>query len=363
MKTLVVLLFNLLILLPPQSTPALASGEGPVPDGASLVEKRRTIVKVFEVSAKDQLAIDNQFGQVTVNLWDKKDIRVEVVITANAASDARAAEYLNAVSIDEKREGPLITLRTGINRSHFGATTWSAWKSTGSGPADRNYIQIDYTIHMPKTNALVVQNKFGDTHIPTFQAPLTVDSKYGNFHATLLDNPQNVIQVAFGNARIGTMKGGKLEVRFGDLLLDRATTLALVNKSGKLTIGEVDRLNADINYSGASSIGSLNESCEVKLNYSGNFRISQLPRSAEHVDIRAAYSSVTLPAESSNFDVTVTHGNFRYPTNVKVLFTNQPGQEEKAARAGTRSYEGKVGSGTGTRIKVISRFGDVSLKE
>ncbi|HEV7349353.1 hypothetical protein [Telluribacter sp.] len=347
----------------PHLAAPLLAGTWDNEDEANLVEKRKTIVKVFDVSTKEQLMVDNQFGQVKVNLWDKKDIRVDVVITANAPTDQRAQEYLSSVTIDEKREGHQIILRTAINREHFATNNWNAWKSTGrSSVTDKNYIQIDYTINMPKSNALVVRNKFGDTSIPVFHAQLSVDSQHGNFYATALENAQNAIQVAFGNAEIGTMKGGKLEVRFGDLLLDRATTLVLINKSGKLNIGEVDRLNADIDYSGAS-IGTLNESCKVRLSYSGNFRISQLPQTVENVDIQAAYSSVTLPAESNNFDVTVTHGSFSYPSNVKVLFTNQPGQEQKATRTSTRSYEGKVGSGSGTRIKVISRFGDVSLKD
>lgn len=328
---------------------------------AGLVEKRKTIVKVFDVTAKDQLMVDNQFGQVKVNLWDKKDIRVDVVITANAPSDQRAQEYLSAVTIDEKREANQISLRTSINRDYFGGNSWNAWKS--SSRENKNFIQIDYTINMPRGNSLVVKNKFGNTTIPAFQAPLTVDSKYGNFYATDLDNVQNVIQVAFGNAEIGTMKGGKLEVRYSNLQLDRATSLILNNKFGKLNIGEVDRLQADIDYSGAS-IGTLRESGKIKLSYSDGFRISQLPQSAENVDIQAAYSTVVLPAEQNNFDVTVTHGQFRYPSTVKVHLTSQPDpQEVRSSRTPTRSYEGRVGSGSGTRIKVISRYGDVSLKD
>ncbi|GAB3180218.1 hypothetical protein [Telluribacter humicola] len=399
MKKIIVPLFSLLTLiqiLSVQAGPRLAAPrldvpsldgpglDGPGPDGprpagrpalcivvpgrdiilmdndAGLVEKRKTIVKVFDVTAKDQLMVDNQFGQVKVNLWDKKDVRVDVVITANAPTDQRAQEYLSSVTIDEKREGSQISLRTNIDRDHFGSNNWSAWKSTSR--ENKNFIQIDYTINMPKSNALVVHNKFGDTNIPVFHAPLTVNSKHGNFFATDLDNLQNVIQVAFGNADIKTMKGGKLEMRYGDLQLDRATTLTLINKFGKLNIREVDRLHADIDYSGAS-IGTLTEYCKVRVSYSDNFRINQLPQSAENVDIQAAYSSVVLPAEQSNFDVTVTHGQFRYPNNVKVSLTNQPGQEQRSPRTSTRSYEGRVGAGTGTRIKVISKFGDVSLKD
>lgn len=322
-----------------------------------LVEKRKTLVKVYTVDTRDQLSVDNQYGQVKINLWDRKEIRVEVAITANASSDQRATDYLNAVNISEKREGSLITLRTLIDRSQFGNSNWNSWRSK---PGEKNSIQIDYVVNMPKSNALIVKNKFGNTDIASFQAPLTVQSRYGNFSAEDLSNASNTIEVAYGNAKIGKMDGGKMEVRYSDFILDQVRTLLLVNKFGKLTIGEVGSLDANIDYSGAT-IGRVNESCTVNLSYSGNFQVEQLPRSAENVTIRAAYSTVILPAESSQFDVTVTHGDFRLPANLKVHFTNQPDKTD--SYRSTKQYSGTVGSGAGTLIKVVSTFGDVRLKE
>ncbi len=322
-----------------------------------LVEKRKTLVKTYTVDARDQLSVDNQYGQVKINLWDRKEIRVDVAITANAPTEQRATDYLNAVTISEKREGSVITLRTLIDRSQFGSNNWNSWRSK---PGEKNSIQIDYVVNMPKFNALIVKNKFGNTDIASFQAPLIVQSRYGNFSADDLSNASNTIEVAYGNAKIGKMDGGKMEVRYSDFNLDQARTLLLVNKFGKLTIGEVGSLNADIDYSGAT-IGRVNESCKINLSYSGNFQVEQLPRSAENITIRAAYSSVVLPAESSQFDVTITHGDFRLPANLKVHFTSQPDKAD-SFRA-TKQYSGTVGTGTGTIIKVVSTFGDVRLKE
>lgn len=323
----------------------------------TLAEKRKTLVKVYTVDARDQLSVDNQYGQVKINLWDRKEIRVDIAITANAPSDQRATDYLNAVTISEKREGSLITLRTVIDRSQFGSSNWNSWRGK---PGEKNSIQIDYVVNMPKFNPLIVKNIFGNTDIASFQAPLTVESRYGNFSAADLGNASNTIEVAYGNARIGKMDGGKMEVRYSDFNLEQARTLLLVNKFGKLTIGEVGTLEADIDYSGAT-IGRVNESCKINLSYSGNFQVEQLSRSAENVTIRAAYSSVVLPAESSQFDVTVTHGDFRLPANLKVHFTSQPDKTDSFRS--TKQYSGTVGTGAGTIIKVISTFGDVRLKE
>lgn len=323
-----------------------------------LIEKRRTVIKTFTVGKSDRLSVDNQYGQVKINLWDRAEIRVQVAITANAPTDQRAEDYLRAVDIEEMREGNLISLRTEIDRGQFGKSNWNAWRSP---PGEKNSIQIDYTIDMPKYNSLIVRNKFGNTDIPAFTAPLQVHSRNGHFSADDLENASNLIEVLYGTAKIGNMDGGKLEIKYSNLDLARVRSLVLDYKGGKLKIGEVKNLEADIDYSESTAIGKVQESCKVNLSYSGNFRVGQLPASARNVNIQASYSSVVLPAESNQFDVTVTNGSFHLPDDAKVIYTNQP--EKTNTYQATRQYSGTVGTGQGTIIKVVSRYGDVRLKD
>ena len=326
--------------------------------GEQLIEKRRTVIKTFTVDRNDRLSVDNQYGEVKINLWDRADIRVQVVITANAPTSQRADDYLEAVDIEEKRTGNVISLRTEIDRSQFGKSNWNAWRSS---PGEKNSIQIDYTINMPKYNPLMVKNKFGDTDIPAFRAPLHVHSRNGHFSANDLDNKSNTIEVLYGTAKIGRMDGGRMEVRYSNLDLARVKSLVLDYKGGKLKIGEVDNLEADIDYSEHTAIGRVQESCKVNLSYSGSFQVGRLPASAGNVNIRASYSSVVLPAESNQFDVTVTHGSFHLPRDVKVNYTSQP--EKSNTYRETKQYSGAVGSGHGSVIKVVSHYGDVRLKD
>lgn len=117
-KIVIHLLFSMTAILP-QAVYAID------PDLSGLVEKRRNITKVFDVKDQDMLSVDNQFGQVKINLWSKKEIKVEIVITANASTDGRASEYLSAVAIDEKREKNKINLTTVINKGQFGQNGWN----------------------------------------------------------------------------------------------------------------------------------------------------------------------------------------------------------------------------------------------
>ena len=349
-KVATLLLFSVIATLPQVASAAFNPDES---EQNGLVEKRRNIVKVFDVKKSDALEVDNQFGIVKVNLWSKEEIKIEIVVTANAPSDNRAAEYLSAVSIDEKRAKNIISLTTRIDRSQFGSNGWNNRKG------DKNFIQIDYTIYMPKENALTVRNKFGNTDIPSFYAPLTVDSKHGNFMATLLENPDNVIDVQFGSARIGKMDGGKLDCQYSNVKVDLAKKVLLSNKFGELTIGDVVNLDAAIDYSGAK-IGTIRGTGKIKLNYSGNFKIDELTHSAQNVDIQASYSSIVLPADPNQFNVSVTYGKFSYPAE-NVNFSMQPDKQGRPDKM--KHYQGKIGSGGGTKITITSVFGDVKLKD
>lgn len=331
------------------------TGKATTTQEQTTVEKRKTIIKIYDVNSRDNLLIDNQFGQVNINLWDKSEIRVQITITANANSDSKTQDYIDGVDIEEKRNGDQISLTTHLQGTN------SNWSFGSRNNGSNNYIRINYEVSMPKTNALTVRNQFGDTSIPIFQAPLTVMAKHGNFSANDLSGHQNDINVSFGNADIHNLEQGKLAMAYSNLDLARVNVLELKNQFGKLNVGDVGKLNATISYSGAK-IGTLRQSGKIKLSFSGGFRIDQMPKDADDVDISAAYSSVTMPMmDDGDFDVTVSYGSFHHNTS-NIRFTLQPSDEPNRGPRMTKQYAGQVGRGTGTKVRIVSKFGDVSFR-
>ncbi|MFN8346399.1 MAG: hypothetical protein U0X91_15455 [Spirosomataceae bacterium] len=325
------------------------------------IEKKKSVIKIYDVTSKDNLLLDNQFGQVKINLWDKNEVRVDISITANANNDDRAQQYLDGVEIEDKKEGGQISIRTIINKT--GNSNWS-WKNNNG---EKNFVQIDYNVSMPKNTPLTVKNRFGATNIPVFRAPLVVVSKYGSFIANELVGSKNDIDVSYGKAEIQQMLNGNIDVAYSSLDLTKAENLILSNKFGKMKIGEVETLDGNISYSGGR-IGNLKGSGKIKLSFSGGFRIDRLNPSADNVDIEANYSSVIIPMENNdcNFDVTVSYGGFKYPTDRHVSFTQNDDERKddnhRYSPRMTKQYVGKMGKGNGTKLKVVSKYGEVSLR-
>ncbi|GAB3933239.1 hypothetical protein [Larkinella terrae] len=323
-------------------------------------ERKKTIVKVYDVTSKDHLMIENQFGNVNIDVWNRDEIRVDITIKASSSSDERVQKYLDAVEISEKRNGDQIVLKTIIDKSGFGGN----WIMNRNKDGEKNYVQIDYQVSMPKTNALAVKNSFGNTTIPTFSAPLTINQQYGNFSTTELNGNQVDVDVRFGKADIHEMEDGKLNIQYSKLQLEKAKNINLNNQFGGMWIGEVGRLDGKIGYSGAK-IGTVKQSCNIKLDFSGGFKIDQLNKSVDNVDIQASYSSVVLPmadVNDYNFDVTVSYGGFKYPSDGRIMMSAQPSDDDSRGPKMTKQYSGKVGKGTATKVRVTSKFGEVKFQ-
>ncbi len=317
-------------------------------------DRKKTIIKTYAVDTNDALVIDNQYGTVAIDLWDKSEIRVQITVTANADDDDRVQQLLDGVTIQDSRTANQIVLKTNCDMKN----NWriNNWVNGG----EVNFVKIDYLVSMPRQNALTVRNKFGNTTIPTFRAALSVNNRYGNFQANDLSGQPTDIDVAYGNANIGTMTDGRIDISYSKLELAKANALLLNNKFGKLHIGNVGKLDANVEYSGAV-IGTLRQSAKVNLSFSGGFRIEQFLPGTDQVDIHASYSSVTLPTENidCDFDVTVSYGNFHAPTAAHL--TTQPDHNRPGHM--TKQYIGHTGTGTnGPHLKVWSSFGNVNFK-
>ncbi|RYF48102.1 MAG: hypothetical protein EOO39_47430, partial [Cytophagaceae bacterium] len=141
-------------------------------------EYTRTILKSLPVDSKATLSIDNRFGDVSVSLWDRNEFRINIVIISSSKDANRAKQALNAVQIDERRDGNAYIFKTVIDsefeknqeRSKDGETITSSrsdertyanglkttWKS--SRKETNTSLQITYRISMPKANGLTINN-------------------------------------------------------------------------------------------------------------------------------------------------------------------------------------------------------------
>lgn len=329
------------------------------PDDKEWIEKKKNVNLSFTVSSSDKISLNNQFGDIKVNFWDKKEVRVEVLIVANASSEDRAANFINSVDVAGKKDDGQVTIKTYIERSDN-----RNWSNKG----EKHSLKIDYMVYMPKSNPLQVKNSFGNTYLPSFSTPLKVDQSYGKLVTEDISNAESEIKIAFcQGSYIKSMTGGRLKASYSGIKMEKADDFDFDNSFGDIDIKEVGRIDAKISYS-SGSIGLLKESGVLKLDFSGDFRLGSIGRNVKELDIKANYSPVALTLDDNityEFDVKAHYGDFDYPKDRGISFTRNTETEKKESYSfnPTKYYEGKVGKGSSTcRITVNGNFSSVKLK-
>ncbi|MEZ0483550.1 hypothetical protein [Fibrella aquatica] len=359
-------------------------------------EFTRTITKSIPVDSKAALSIENRFGDVSVSLWDRNEFRLQIMVTASSPDAGEAKKALNAVQIDERREGPLYAFKTLIDKEFESSQANGKESETQSIGDERTYpnglktswkvsrkesgtiLRISYRISMPKENSLTIKNSFGNTIIPDFWAPLSVSSKFGDVTGAALNSANTKIKASFGNVTIRELQNGNLDMAFGDLDINWGNVLQIEQKHGKLTIGETNKVDAKTSY-GRTLIGAIKQSGTFKTKYAEQFRVAKLGSATTRINVESNYSSVSLPMQSTpncDFDVTVTNGGFSYPNVPNLQLLAQPGPPPTPSTGvlsiapvrpvrpnQPRQYVGRVGNGEGPTIKVVATYGDVRFNK
>ncbi|WP_026897291.1 DUF4097 family beta strand repeat-containing protein [Daejeonella oryzae] len=302
-------------------------------------EKTKTINKTYTVDSKDKLSISNQYGTVLVKTWSRNEIKVDVEIKAFEASDDKAQDLLENVSISESRSADLISFETKFDRSNMKFF----WSRSKNGKEERRGLQVNYTVYMPSKNPLDINNKYGSTSLPELSGPVNINSSYGSFTAQNLSNAANRVKVSYGSASIQEFSSGNLDVSYGSLKLNNA-----------------DNLNANIRYSSAK-ITHLTNSGNIDISYTGGFKIDEVDKNVKNLIINSSYSGVTLGLADDadfNFDVTVSYAGFNFDDGKISISSKTPDENTKGWNP-TKNYKGRVGKGSDSRILIKSNYGGV----
>jgi len=153
----------------------------------------------FTVSAPNTIHLENSFGEVDIDGWDRPEVEVTVVRSTErlyaAKQHAEAQRRLDAVQVTAKQDGNDVIISTAYPpRNGFAHPL-----------ARRSDIEIAYTIKAPRTSKLVVdQNRGG----------LNVSDIGGDIHATVINGQITLTLAAAGQYAIDA------QCKIGDVYSD-----------------------------------------------------------------------------------------------------------------------------------------------
>jgi hypothetical protein len=329
--------------------------------GLEDIEKTKKFSKTFKVSSTDKLEIENKFGKVHVNTWEKNEFAVEVVIIARASTEEKAQRILDRINVEVNEAADLISFKTRME------------PITGTG---KKSFEINYTVSMPRNNPLRVKNSFGDTYVQALLGRAELESSYGSLKTDKLGHEDNYVKVAFGNGDLGYCKGGRLDVSysnfhlaggeridlssgFSNVEVGSVGDMVLRNKYGEIDIESVRSIRGDASF-GDFRISKLLQSIDMKVKHCGDFDVKYVAPGFRQITLDGSFSSFDINFEggvSYSFDVSVHFGDARLDRSA-----SQFSLVEK--RDNSASYKGRYGKGNGNGNVVIkSSYGDVRLRE
>lgn len=285
-------------------------------DTDPLVEKKKNYSKSYTVSGSDKISIDNQFGEMKINTWDKNEVKVDVSISAEAGSDEKAQSLLDKINIEDGKSGSGVWFKTKIGNQNG--------KDNNRGKGEKQSFSIDYVVYVPARSVLDATNQFGPMSIGDFAGEATLESKFGSLTAGNLTNAKKV-SVEFGKANIAGMKNGSLSIKFSR--------------------GIVSNLDGAVKANFEFCSG-------VKLN---------IDNSTKELDIKNSYTQLYLDVStnlSASFYISTSFCELKNKTSFS--FKKDGDDDDSRGPKFDHKYTGKSGSGA-TPLKVKASFGDVTV--
>ncbi|MFT3680025.1 MAG: hypothetical protein QM791_07110 [Ferruginibacter sp.] len=276
--------------------------------------RERNISKTYTASG-NTLKIDNSFGDVTVTTWDKNEIKVDVHIEASATDKEHAESLFNAIEVTEKQNGKTISFKTNVESND----KKSNCKNCSSS------MEINYTIQMPASNALSIENSFGSINVPDYSGPISLTSKFGSLTTGVLSKTED-IAVEFGSAKIKSTGNIDAVFKFSTITIDK-----------------------------------LSGSNKIKIEFCGNSKIA-VDNSLTALTLNESYSTVNLktsPDFSATYSVKTSFGSVKDRSNANLKRTDEP---DEYGPDSDKNYEGRSGSGS-AKVDIKSSFGTIIIGE
>jgi hypothetical protein len=340
-----------------------------VPFCLKAAEVTKEYHKEYSAGPNTTLDIDNKYGDVVIESWDKDQITIDVKVTVELPNQDKAQKLLDLIDVQFSDSKDLVTAKTVID-SKFSFTGWGG---------ESKKFSINYNVKMPAASALTLSNKYGDTDIDQLNGIVNLDIKYGNLDAGKLlrenEKPLSSINLAYGKADIDEAGWVDLTVRYsGEFSIEKCQALLLDSKYSKLNIGEISSIVGNSKYDNLriDKINNLvldNGYCDVKigeltkkLKYSGSygsFEVETIPPGFEELNTDTRYIGVKLGInESANYELNarLSYGGLKYDED---NFRSQ----RRIVESNRSEISGVIGGDENpeSKVNVSSSYGSVRL--
>ncbi len=253
----------------------------------------REMVKSFAVLEDTQIEIANKYGKIDIKTWEKDSARFEIKIRVEEKKLSKLEESIRGIEFDITDNEHYLIFRTEVEKNKSGlAKEFQRFKETLLS-SDGN-IQVDYTVWIPDSNRLKVENKFGDIFVGDYKGDVFIDLSNGNLKANDFTK-QLDLTLNFADATINRINSGRLDCNFSELYVKEAGSVRVISKSTEFDFQEVGDMNTD----------SRRDKFRIRkadlVDAQGSFSSFRISELTDRVNIRAEYGDLEIENIAPDF--------------------------------------------------------------
>jgi hypothetical protein len=294
-----------------------------------------------------------------------------------AAQSKQAAKVVKVLS---SIDCEMISSATSISaRTVFYDNSTTFWKDVVSYAGQvfntNNNLQINYTVYMPETNDIKIDDKFGNVYMDNHSGNADLTISNGDLQARNFSGKLK-LKLEFGSASMQDLDDALLNINYSNLTVRKVNSLNLNSRSSTIEMEDAatvditstrDKLNVKRcgSFSGETSfsriaINELESSCTLTAKY-GALKLNNVKRNFRAIQVKSEYTDMYFgfnPEDSYSLDLTYdakTNLNISSPINIQLK------KEALDTKTGTIKATGTIGKTSTSRVSVIAKSGSLSV--
>lgn len=346
----------------------------PVWLSAQVYSEKREQGKSFKVKSGTSIQIWNKYGNVNVLPWEKDSVRIDVSISAQSKQAAKVVKILSTIDCEMMATANSISARTVFydNSSTF-------WKDVVSYAGQvintSNNLQINYTVYMPVTNDIKIENKFGNVYMDSHYGKADITVSNGDLQARDFNGGLK-LKIEFGSGSFQDAGEAQLIINYSDLTarkinklnlnsrsstidLEETGAIELASSRDKLLVKSCNSISGDASFT-RIRINGLEAMCTMNTKY-GELKLNTIARDFRNINVKSEYTDVFLgfnPSDSYSMDLVY---DAKTSLNISAQINNQLRKETLDAKLGTVQASGNIGKSGSSHVSVTSKSGSLSV--
>ena len=334
-----------------------------IANGFPIEKVTKKIHKEIDVNPNAIVEIENQFGDISITTWDQNKVIIDILISVEGRSTQKINEKLQNIDVVFDLGPDLVRAITKIN---------NRWGVSWMGTTKVKF-KIDYTIKMPATNEVDLENDYGVIALNYLEGRAKLSWDYGKIIIGELMADNNQLSFDYtSNSNIEYIAGGEINADYSGFEVTEAgyinlnsdytssyfeiiDSLNFNNDYGKLKIEKARSIEGNGDYL-TFQLGKITNFLKLN-NEFGSIRISEIFPTTKRIAINAEYTGIHLGIDQDwafRFELNLEFAGLRHDLD---LYFN-----EKIIESNEKYYQGHhIDEETTNTLKIDSEFGSIKL--